>query len=100
MYRKAAACLHRARKIVMLLADFRRRMLESPGDEANLLRGVHSQKSRCGPTEVMKAHGLSEVGAYPLSSNGIQAVPTQSAPAMRDPQSIARAAAKQDWSYL
>ena len=35
-------------KIVMLLADFRRRMLQNSGDQANFLWRVHRQKCRGG----------------------------------------------------
>src|SRR5262249_27964580 len=100
MCRKASPCLHRMRKIVMLLADFRRRMLEYPRDQANLLRCVHRQKGRCRPTEVVKTHGLSEFGGDLPTSNGIQAVRAQRRSPIGCPETVMRAATDQDGSYL
>src|SRR5947208_15099619 len=77
--RKAPPRLHRARKIVMLVADVWRRMLEHPWDQANLLRRVHRQEGGCRSTEVVKTHRLPELGNRPRTSNVVQSVPAQGA---------------------
>ena len=62
MCRKAAARLHRSAKIVNPFADIRRGVLQHARDQADLVRRIHGEKRGACAAEVMKAHGLSELG--------------------------------------
>src|ERR1700738_2112328 len=100
MCRKAPPRLHRTREIVMLLAGLWRRMLEDAGDQANLLRCVHSQKRRRGSTEVVKTHGFSKFDGDPRTNHVIDVARAQRPSPIRCPEPIMRAAIDQDRSYL
>ena len=60
MCRKAVPRLHGARKIVVLVADVWRGVLQHSGDQADLLRRIHRYEGRSCAAEVVKTHRFAE----------------------------------------